>query len=191
MLSESGGYAQLSDRELMEKIKESDEPALEEFMNRHWRLVYGMCRKLLWGREEAADMAHDAFVKLWTNRHLYDANKNPKGWVMEIAKNLCIDLLRSRRHEVIASDTEYVDNREDPASGPEEITIGKDLWDARLPCFKDLNEEELRVLIMIYLAESNPNRVCQALGRNYKAIQKIHQSAIAKLRKCMEVSHHE
>jgi RNA polymerase sigma-70 factor (ECF subfamily) len=191
MLSESSGYAQLSDRELVEKIKESDEQAFQEFKSRHWRLVYGICRRILLIPQEAEDIALDAFLKFWTKRDKCDANNNPKSWICKIAKNQCIDLLRKRKGEVIASDTAYLDNREDPAAGPEEIAIGKGLWDARLPCFKDLNEQELRVLIMIYLAESNSHRVSKALGLKYNEILKIHQSAIAKLRNCMEVSHHD
>jgi RNA polymerase sigma-70 factor (ECF subfamily) len=60
--------------------------------------VYNLCYRVLGDVEEAEDATQETFLRVYTNLHRYDHNKRFLNWILTIASNYCIDLLRKRRH---------------------------------------------------------------------------------------------
>ena len=60
--------------------------------------VFGLCLRLLGGTVLAEDAAQDAFVRAYRALDRYDPAQPFVAWVIGIARNHCIDLLRRRRH---------------------------------------------------------------------------------------------
>lgn len=61
-----------------------------------------LCRyaeKMLRNRHTAVDVAQEAFMKLWENRHKVDPNKVP-AWLYTTAYHHCLQLLRKERRYV-------------------------------------------------------------------------------------------
>ncbi len=52
---------------------------------------------ILRSAEDAEDLAHEAFVKAWDQRHRLIAGREFGPWLMRIVRNLALDLLRHRR----------------------------------------------------------------------------------------------
>jgi RNA polymerase sigma-70 factor (ECF subfamily) len=73
-----------------------DRNAFEALVRGVQRPVFGLCLRLLRTEAEAAEVAQEAFLKAYQNLHRYDAQKPFDLWVMAIARNLCLDLLRRR-----------------------------------------------------------------------------------------------
>ncbi len=61
--------------------------------------VTGLCRHLLRDRAIAEDAASEAFLRIRDGLARYDASVPMERWVLRIAANHCIDLLRRRRLE--------------------------------------------------------------------------------------------
>lgn len=77
-----------------------DKTAFSQLVERHKNSVYGLCWRLLsqqGGSEEARDSAQEAFLRAYTNLAAFDARQPFSAWVLRIARNHCIDLLRRRR----------------------------------------------------------------------------------------------
>ena len=77
-----------------------DKGAFGRLVERHKTSVYGLCWRLLGqqgGSEEARDAAQEAFVRAYTSIASFDPRQPFAAWVMRIARNHCIDLLRRRR----------------------------------------------------------------------------------------------
>ncbi len=77
-----------------------DRAAFGRLVERHKNSVYGLCWRLLssqGGSEEARDAAQEAFLRAYSNLAAFDARQPFSAWVLRIARNHCIDLLRRRR----------------------------------------------------------------------------------------------
>ena len=77
-----------------------DKAAFGKLVERYKSSVYGLCWRLLGpqgGSEEARDAAQEAFVRAYTSIASFDPRQPFSAWVLRIARNHCIDLLRRRR----------------------------------------------------------------------------------------------
>lgn len=74
-----------------------DKAAFARLVEKHKQSVHGLCYRLLGSGEEARDAAQEAFVRAYTGIREFDARQPFAAWVLRIARNHCIDLLRRRR----------------------------------------------------------------------------------------------
>lgn len=74
-----------------------DKVAFARLVEKHKQSVFGLCYRLLGGGEEARDAAQEAFVRSYTGIRDFDPRQPFAAWVLRIARNHCIDLLRRRR----------------------------------------------------------------------------------------------
>lgn len=72
----------------------------------HYQRVFGTCLKLLGHRAQAEDATQEVFVRAYRSLANYDASRPFAGWVLTIASNHCIDVVRRRanRAEPFADD---------------------------------------------------------------------------------------
>jgi RNA polymerase sigma-70 factor, ECF subfamily len=73
------------------------------------RPVYGLCVRLLQDAEEARDAAQESFARAYAALATFDVSQPFAPWVLRIARNHCIDLVRrrlpaTRRLELDATD---------------------------------------------------------------------------------------
>ena len=74
-----------------------DKAAFGKLVERHKSSVFGLCYRLVGTTDEARDAAQEAFVRAYTGIGDFDARQPFGAWVLRIARNHCIDLLRRRR----------------------------------------------------------------------------------------------
>ena len=74
-----------------------DKAAFARLVEKHKQSVHGLCYRLLGSAEESRDAAQEAFVRAYTGIRDFDARQPFAAWVLRIARNHCIDLLRRRR----------------------------------------------------------------------------------------------
>ena len=89
----------VEDGELMERIRDDDETALREFIDRYREKVYRVALAHIRDREEAVDVAQEAFIRLHRARKRWDARARPFTWLYRITVNLCIDRIRKSRRQ--------------------------------------------------------------------------------------------
>ena len=86
-----------TDKELLWALREGEELALDELIERKTNPLLKMVYRILNDTEEARDVVQVTFFRLWEKRDHFDARWSPNTWIYRIATNLAIDLLRSRR----------------------------------------------------------------------------------------------
>ncbi len=82
---------------VLERARGRDEEALEEIYRRYVRRVFGLCRYMLDSRESAEDATSEVFLKLQRTIESYDSSIPFPRWLLRVAGNHCIDVLRHRR----------------------------------------------------------------------------------------------
>jgi RNA polymerase sigma-70 factor, ECF subfamily len=89
----------LSDEELVREFRaHGDQVSFRELFERHRRRVYLACRVFLQEAGSAEDATQETFLRAYQNLDRFVAG-NFLGWLMRIAKNICIDHWRRRRNE--------------------------------------------------------------------------------------------
>lgn len=89
--------AEASDREVLLAVRQGDEAALAELIQRKTQPLSATVYRILGDAEEARDVVQVTFFKVWENREKFDERWSPNTWIYRIASNLAIDQLRSRR----------------------------------------------------------------------------------------------
>lgn len=90
-----------------------DKQAFGRLVDLHKRAVHAFCVRLLRDPEEARDAAQEAFARAYAALGTYDPDQPFAPWLLRIARNHCLDLLRRRvpESQTIALDA-------DPGEGP-------------------------------------------------------------------------
>lgn len=73
-----------------------DKVAFSRLVELHKRAVFGLSVRLLRDQEEARDAAQETFVRAYAAVATYDAAQPFAPWLLRIARNHCLDLLRRR-----------------------------------------------------------------------------------------------
>jgi RNA polymerase sigma-70 factor (ECF subfamily) len=84
------------DRALLLALKEGEEDALDELIDRKTGSLLKLISRMVGDAEEARDIVQITFVRLWEHRARFDQRWAPNTWIYRIATNLAIDYLRSR-----------------------------------------------------------------------------------------------
>jgi RNA polymerase sigma-70 factor, ECF subfamily len=74
-----------------------DPRAFEALVQRHQRGVYNFCLRLLGQPDDAADVAQETFVQLYSHLGRLDQAEPLAPWLFRVARNRCIDVIRRRR----------------------------------------------------------------------------------------------
>ena len=86
----------MNDRDLVARARQGDPEAFTQLIMQYQVPLYNMALRMVGEREDAADIAQEAFVRAWEKiRTLREAPF--KSWLFQIAANLCYDHFRRGR----------------------------------------------------------------------------------------------
>jgi RNA polymerase sigma-70 factor (ECF subfamily) len=77
--------------------RRSDSGAFEVLVRRHQGPLYNFCFRMLGQAEDAADVAQETFVQLYSHLARLDEREPLAPWLFRVARNRCIDIIRRRR----------------------------------------------------------------------------------------------
>lgn len=96
----------------IEDLRKGSAEAFHLLYKKYSAKIYRFCLKMLSNKELAEDAFQETFIKVYENR-LNFRTKNFGAWIYKIARNTCINLLRTRRnYEDIEQSVKcyYIDN---------------------------------------------------------------------------------
>jgi RNA polymerase sigma-70 factor (ECF subfamily) len=96
------------DLRLMEAIKAGEAGALEALYERHGRVVFGLCRRILGDPRDAEEAMLDTFVQVWEQGDRYDPGRaSPLSYLMTVARSRAIDRARVLgRHRTVLPESD-------------------------------------------------------------------------------------
>ncbi|HTL39489.1 MAG TPA: sigma-70 family RNA polymerase sigma factor [Methylomirabilota bacterium] len=84
-------------KNLIIQAQSGDQKSLELVIAQFLPGVFGLCLRYMQNSFDAEDAAQETFVKAWKNLKKFDSEKKFQSWVLEIAKNTCLDILKKKR----------------------------------------------------------------------------------------------
>jgi RNA polymerase sigma-70 factor (ECF subfamily) len=176
--SREGKATQMEERDLesvIESAQGRDAEALGEIYRRYVRRVFGLCRYMLDSREGAEDATSEVFLKLQRSIETYDGSTPFAAWLLRVAGNQCIDVLRRRKRgrQVIVEGDESVAVVEAVGAEPSPLSavISAEERSQVRDAIARLPENYRLPLVLRYYSELSYDEIAQQLGlqRNYVA----------------------
>lgn len=112
-----GAEGRADDRQLVERAARGDREAFGALVQRHQDRVFNLSYQVVRNREDALDVAQEAFVKAFASLSSFKGDASFTTWMHRIVVNLAIDCLRRRRR---GDATSY----DDRVAVPEEGDVG-------------------------------------------------------------------
>ncbi len=107
----------LEDFILIDKaIKDKDQQAFAQLMERYRKPVYHMILKMVRNVDDAEDLTIEAFAKAFKNLHRFKKDYTFSTWLFRIATNNSIDFIRKKRLQTMSLDSSYKDDAGEPVS---------------------------------------------------------------------------
>ena len=137
----------------------------EPLYREHYPRVFGLCRKLLGESGEAQDAAQEVFMRAHKAIASYDRNLAFAPWVLSIASNYCIDLIRRRsRERMVFDDAETeIEALEADAPSPPEMVADSERNDALREAVAALPDRYRLPLVLAYYKDASYDEIAAEL----------------------------
>jgi RNA polymerase sigma-70 factor (ECF subfamily) len=114
-----------SEADLIEAAQQGDHQAFARLVETYKQPVYNLAYRMLGSAAEAEDASQEVFLRSYMKLASYDRSRKFSTWLLAIASNYCIDVLRRRRATMVdLDDVEFV--LETPEPGPEHRAVARE-----------------------------------------------------------------
>lgn len=159
------------DLQLVDSARKGDRQAFGKLVERYQRRVYALAFGILRNREDAWDVAQEAFVKAYRNLDRFEGTAAFYTWLYRIAYNLSIDTLREkrRRDNVDLEETRKVEEaleREGrlPTGNPDETAQRKELATVIENAMAKLSEKHRAIIVLREIEGLAYEEMAEVLG---------------------------
>lgn len=108
----------LTEEELVKALKRQDTIAIKALYDMYSGALMGVISRIIKQPEVAEDLLQETFVKIWNSAGSYDSSKGRLfTWMMNVARNLSIDKLRSKdfknsvKNQDIENNVNFIDEQ--------------------------------------------------------------------------------
>lgn len=121
--------------------------------------LFHMSLNLLNNRDDAEDAVQEVYIKIWKMQHKINSLKNIEAFMMTVARNHCLDKLKSKREKFISLNDNIINNINSDSSDRNDQT---DLVEKVKQVMKQLPEQQCTI---VHLRDIE--------GYNYDEIEEI------------------
>ena len=173
-----------SDEQLMARLRAGDDGALRILYERHARSLYNFARRLLMNPAVVEEILQETFLRVYRDRNAFRPVATFKTWAFTIARNLCLDILRSApRSSAVGADR--LPETADPRPTPLEYLERREHERAIERALADLAIEEREVLILSRFRGLKYREIAAILGISEDAVKMRAYRALTRLRKIL------
>lgn len=155
-------------KENIEKAKKGDQVAFTFLLDSYWNEVYGFMLKRTENETDAEDITIETFSKAFDKIATYNPEFQFNTWLIAIAKNVHIDLLRKKKSSLFIDITDEEDNQAynvaDTAPSAEDELITEQNLSRLLQFIKELKPHYQEVIQLRYFQELSYQEIAEQLG---------------------------
>jgi RNA polymerase sigma-70 factor (ECF subfamily) len=152
----------------IEKAKKGDQFAFTFLLDHYWNEVYGFMLKRTENETDAEDITIETFAKAFDKIATYNPEFQFNTWLIAIAKNVHIDLLRKKKSSLFVDFTDEEDNLvydvADTALSAEDQLITDQNLSQLLQYIKELKPHYQEVIQLRYFQELSYQEIADQLG---------------------------
>ena len=100
------------------RIPQGDRAAMQKVYRLTSAKLFGVCLRILGERTEAEDVLQEVYLTVWRKAATFDPSRaSPMTWLIAIARNRCIDRLRTTKAEPAYGADRRGRQRDGPCAG--------------------------------------------------------------------------
>jgi len=168
---------------LLPKIKQGDKEAFQILTQCFQRKVFQLAYSYLRNREDAMDIVQETFLRLHQKIGLYRQEKNFQNWLLQIARNICIDYYRKRYGKrggrYLHENIEDVNISND---SDEEGIYSSDFKWIFSECLQKLTEKQRLVFVMKHFNNLDYKEISQILDVALGTVKSLHFKAVQNMK---------
>jgi RNA polymerase sigma-70 factor, ECF subfamily len=169
------------DGDLLGRMRRGDESALETLYARYGGLVYTLALRIVGDPELAREVLQDTFLRSWDGRASYDSTRGRvPWWLMGIARNRAVDLLRSRSHQARLREHDPLPAGVPDAVPPHSDVIG--LRGAVASALEGLSAVQRQAVELAYYGGLTQEEIARTLGEPLGTVKSRTREAMERLR---------
>ena len=170
-------------------LAKGNKDMLHAIYDAYGRLIYTIVYDILKNREDAEDVTSEFFIKLIRVAGTYQKKTSHRAWLIRIARNMAIDLLRKRGHEYLLHETEDAPQDQLEEGGTvettstveEHVVLAEDMRQA----IQTLSDREREVLDLKLVGDLKFREIAKTLGQPLGTVTWLYNQGIKKLRRCL------
>lgn len=174
-----------NDQVYINKILNGDSAAFAVLVERYKDLVYTLAIRMMKNKEEAEEVAQDAFVKAYTSLNKFKGASKFSTWIYRVTYNTCLDRIKkNKRTQRTVTIDEYTEHQVKTIDNALDKIESKERQEAIQQCIELLPAEDSFLLTLYYFEELSldeiskivnlkPNNVKVKLFRSRKKLATI------------------
>jgi len=172
-----------TETDLVMLLKEREQSAFSYLYDHYSGALYSIILSILADKELANDVLQEVFVKIWRQVDSYDAAKGRLfTWMMNIARNASIDMLRSKGYQKAQQNRELTEAVYEKGGG-----IATNINQIGLRKLVHSLREEYKVLIELsYFQGFTQDEISKTLNMPLGTVKTRLRSALLQLRELMK-----
>ncbi len=179
------GSEESQETRLLEALAAGDREAAERLVERTYRTVYGLLRRLCGDPDLAADLTQETYRKAWDALAGFDGRAQFSTWLCRIAYNTFLNHLR-RPRLLVPLEASHESAAADPAPAPDQI-VGEIVAGDRLRRAVHALPEDLRFTVTaLFWGDLPVSEVARQEGITTVAIRKRLKKALQILARTLE-----
>lgn len=177
-------HQHITDEELLARFRaDGNSDWLGTLLERYTMLLFGVCMKYLKQQDAARDAVQQVFLKALSEIPKYNID-NIGGWLYQVARNLCLSQLRSKKEYADEAPLQYMAQ---PEEVPLSLLLEKEKDIDRLKAeLTSLKEEQRICVAAFYLEKKSYQQIAGQTGFSVKQVKSHIQNGKRNLRLKME-----
>ncbi|MBE5934214.1 MAG: RNA polymerase sigma factor [Lachnospiraceae bacterium] len=167
--------------EYIEGVANRDKKSFEELYEMTKGSVYGYALSMLKNIEEAQDILHDVYLKIYENAHKYRSNGKPLAWIFTITRNEI--LMKLRKQKTIVD----IDELRDVLETNKRYTVEDKVILEML--FKEMSDIERNILLLHVVTGYKFHEIARFLRMPTPTVITKYNRLIKKIRKVHSKEH--
>ncbi|MGM0531372.1 MAG: RNA polymerase sigma factor [Bacteroidota bacterium] len=98
----------MTDQEIIQGLKNKDETAFKEFVDKYQHLVLNVSNKFVHNKEDAMDIAQEVFIKVYDSVDSFREQSKVSTWLYKITVNKSLNYIRDKKRRNIFSSLDAI-----------------------------------------------------------------------------------
>jgi RNA polymerase sigma-70 factor, ECF subfamily len=184
--------AQPTDEDLMVAYQQGEVRAFEVLLTKHRKPIFNFILRFVGDKETAEDVLQETFMRVIRGAETYKRQAKFTTWVYTIARNLCVDMSRRRKHRKHASLDAPIGSDDNAGTlldvvpsadmSSERQTINKQLHAEMQRAIDALQEDQREVFVLREFMDMPFKEIAEVVGVSENTIKSRMRYALEKLR---------
>lgn len=147
--------------------REGDKAAFSTLVRQYQRRAYGVAYHFLGNREDALEVAQEAFIRAYRAMDRFDTRMPFYPWLYRIVKNTSLNRIKKKKRRGESSLDSLMEvgyDIADPGRDPQDLAAAGDVDDAIAACMMLLSEDHREILRLRHMLELSYTEIAAHLG---------------------------